>query len=243
MGLFDFLGGSRDPQKGIDKIKRRLMDPYRQSHERYAAMDDLVKLGTPAALEAMLDRFTLRVSGPTVDEEEKQYCHQVISKWGDVAVEPLKRFIATKDAVYFPLQALRDIAGDEVAVAALLEAIEGTDPGYHEARERLHEIVSNLRDFQHDRVRDALVGLLTSRSAEIRVYALDGLAGYPAEAVASHFASRMLDPEESLRVKALAYERAVDLALPLLPWSAQLKPVLPPTYRLDDHGALVRATA
>jgi len=241
MGLFDFLGGSKDTQKSVDKIKRRLLDQYRQSHERYAAMDELVKIGTPAALDALLERFTLRVSGPTVDEEEKQYCHTLLAKWGDSAVEPLRRFIATKEAVYFPLRALRDIAGDEVAVEALLAAIEGTDPGYHEARERLHEIVSNLRDFQHDRVRDALVGLLGSRSSEIRVYALDGLSGYPPDDVAPHFAARMLDPDESQRVKALAYERALELSLVLQPWAPALVAALPPTYRLDDRGVLARA--
>lgn len=241
MGLFDFLGGNKDPQKQIDKIKRRLMDPYRQTHERYAAMDELAKLGTPAALEALLERFTLRVSGPTVDEEEKQYCFGLIEKFGETAIEPLQRFIATRDAVYFPLKALRDLAGDDAAVDALMKAIEGTDPGYHEGLERLREIVSNLRDFQHPRVREALVGLLTSRNSEIRFFALDGLLTYPPEEVAPHLVSRLLDPNETARVKGLGYELAVEHGLPLGQWADDLRPALPPSYRLDDEGKLQRA--
>jgi len=243
MGLFDFLTGQKDVQKSIDKIRRRLMDQYRQSHERYAAMDELVKIGTPEALEALLQRFTLRVSGPTIDEEEKSACHDLLARWGDAAIGPLQRFIATQDAVYFPLKALREIAGDEVAVDALLAAIEGTDPGYHEGLDRLREIVSNLRDFQHDRVRNALGLLATSRASEIRFYALDGLAAYPAEQVAEHFARRMLDAEETMRVKSLAYELAVEHALPLAQWAAELAPLLPKSYRLNESGVLVRATA
>jgi hypothetical protein len=240
MGFLDFFGGG-DPQKQIDRIKRRLLDQYRQSYERYEAMDELTKLGSPQALDALLQRFTLHVSGPTVDEEEKQHAHEQIAKWGDAAIEPLKRFIATHDAVYFPLKSLRELAGDEVAVDALLEAIASADPGYHQGLERLREIVSNLRDFRHDRVRDALIGLLHSRNSEIRFYALDGLAGYPPAEVAPHFAERITDASETARVKALAYELALEHALPLQPWADAVKAALPPTYRLDDNGAIVRA--
>lgn len=241
MGLFDFFSGSKDDGKSIDKIKRRLMDQYRQTHERYEAMDDLAKLGTTAALEALLERFLLRVSGPTIDEQEKDYCYKLIGGWGEGAIEPLKRFIATKDAVYFPLKALRDIAGDEVAVETLLHAITDCDPGYHEGLDRLREIVSNLRDFQHERVRDALVGLLTSRSSEIRFYALDGLSSYPSDQVAEHFAARLLDAEESQRVKALAYELALEHEIDLSAWADQLAGSMPPSYRFDDEGKLQRA--
>lgn len=243
MGMFDFLTGSSDPQKTIDGHKRRLMDQYRQTHERYEAMDKLAKIGSPAALKALLDRFTLRVSGPTVDEEEKAYCHTLIAKWGPAAIAPLQDFIATHDAVYFPLKALRELGGDDLAVETLLSAMDGTDPGYHEGLERLREIVSNLRDFRHDRVRDALIGLLHSRSNEIRFFALDGLVGYPAAEVAGAFVERMLDSDETQRVKALAYELTSDLQFDLTTWAAQLTPVLPPSYRLNLEGLLVRRTA
>ncbi len=241
MGLLDFFTGGGDPQKQIDKLKRILMDQYRQREQRLEAIDDLVRMGTPAALAALLERFTLRVSGPTVDEQEKQYTYEKIAHWGPTAVEPLQQFIYTKDAVYFPLRALRDLAGDEVAVDTLLKAIGDCDPGYHQGLDRLREIVSNLRDFRHDRVRDALIGLLSSRSNEIRFYALDGLSGYPADEIAEQFASRMLDQAESQRVKALAYELAVEQQLPLGAWAAALAPSLPPSYTLDAEGHLARA--
>ncbi len=241
MGFLDFFTSNGDPHKPIDKIKRRLMDQYRQSHERYEAIDELVKIGTSLALEAMLERFALRVSGPTVDEEEKQYCYTQIAKWGDGARPSLEKFIATKNAIYFPLRALRDLAGEEAAVAALLDAIGDCDPGYHEGLDRLREIVSNLRDFQHDKVRDALVALLESRSNEIRFYALDGLSGYPADQVAGYFAARMIDPAESQRVKALAYELALEHQVPLARWQAEIASVMPPSYTFGGEGTLVRA--
>lgn len=239
MGIFDFITGGT-PQKQVDSLKRKLMDAFRQSEERYEAMDKLAKLGTPEALDALLQRFTLKVSGPTVDEEEKAYAHKLVSQWGEAAVEPLKRFIATHDAVYFPLKSLREISGDEAAVDSLLAAMHDTNPGYHEGLERLREIVSNLRDFHHPRVREALVELLASRSNEIRFFALDGLTGYPPEEVAPHFAARILDPQESQRVKQLALELLVENQIPLAPWKDQLPAVLPPMYRLDADARLQR---
>lgn len=241
MGLFDFLTGGNDPQKTIDKIKRRLMDQYRQTHERYEAIDELVKIGSPAALEAMLERFTLRVSGPTIDEEEKQYCYEKISSWGQAALGPLEKFIATREAVYFPLRALRDMAGDDAAVDALLKAMDSCDPGYHEGLDRLREIVTNLRDFRHDKVREALVKLLASRSNEIRFFALDGLSSYPHEEVAAHFAGRLLDATESQRVKMLACELAMEHGISLAAWAEALRPLLPQSFALGEDGLLTHA--
>lgn len=241
MGLFDFLGGG-DPQKQIDKIKRRLMDQYRQSHDRYDAMDELARLHTPAALDALLERFTLRISGPTVDEQEKEYCYGLVAKWGPDAVDSLQRFIASRDAIYFPLKALGELAGEEAAVEALLKAMADCNPGYHEGLERLREIVSNLRDFRHDRVRQALISLLSSANSEIRFFALDGLAVYPGEEIAAEIAARLIDPNESQRVKALAYELAVEHEWPLGPWAAAIAPSLPVSYVFDTTGLMKRRT-
>lgn len=240
MGLFDFFSGGSNPEKAIDKHRKRLTDKYRQTQERYAAMEDLIAIGTAPAISALLGRFTIRVDGPTVDEEEKTFCYQLVTGAGQVAIEPLKAFIQSNNAVYFPLRALRDIAGDEVAVSTLLEAMADCDPGYHDGLERLREIVSNLRDFQHPRVREALEGLLTSRSDEIRFYALDGLATYPADEVTELFAQRLLDDEETQRVKGLACELAVDKELNFKPWATELAPKLGPSYVLDADFRIQR---
>ncbi len=240
MGLFDFLTGGGDPDKAIAKHKKRLTDPYRQSHERYLAMDELAKMGTRSALDALLERFTIRVNGPTVDEEEKTYCYQLIASLGDDAVDAVVGFIQHKNAVYFPLRALRDIAGDDKAVDTLLAAIGDTDPGYHEGLERLREIVSNLRDFQHERVRETLAGLLVSRSDEIRFYALDGLAGYPHDQVVPLFVARLADPEESQRVKALACELAIEHDMVFKDTAAEVAVGLGEQYQLNSEFRIVR---
>ena len=234
MGLFDFFTGGGDPRKQIEKHRRRLTDIYRQSHERYLAMDELAKIGSEEAFAALLERFTVRVNGPTVDEEEKTYCFEMLVRAGEPAVTPIVAFIGTNNSVYFPLKALREIAGDERAVNTLLAAMDDCDPGYHDGLERLREIVSNLRDFRHKRVREALVKLLVSRSDEIRFYALDGLASYPADEVTEHFAARLLDPEETQRVKALAAELAVEHGFEFKRWAEQLGPALGDLYKIDN---------
>ncbi len=239
MGLFDFLGGG-NPDKAIAKHRKRLTDPYRQSHERYLAMDELVKLGSRAALDALLERFTIRVNGPTVDEEEKTYCYQLIASIGEDAVEPVVAFIQHNNAVYFPLRALRDIAGDDKAVDTLLEAMGDINPGYHDGLDRLREIVSNLRDFQHDRVKEALSGLLTSRSDEIRFYALDGLATYPNDQVIHLFVERLSDADESQRVKALACELAIEHEMTFKDSAAEVALGLGEQYQLNSEFRVVR---
>lgn len=243
MGLFDFITGGGDPRKQIEKHRRRLTDVYRQSHERYLAMDELAKLATDDSFAALLERFTVRVNGPTVDEEEKTYCYELLARSGEDAVPAIVTFIGTNNSVYFPLRALREIAGDDRAVDTLLAAMDDCDPGYHDGLERLREIVSNLRDFRHDRVRSALVDLLHSRSDEIRFYALDGLAGYPSDEVTEHFASRLLDPEETQRVKALAAELSVEHGFEFKRWADQLGPALGDLYKIDNSYRIAHRSA
>ncbi|HAN32033.1 MAG TPA: hypothetical protein DCQ06_10590 [Myxococcales bacterium] len=240
MGLFDFLTGSRDPNRAVDKLKKRLMDKYRQKQERYAAMDDLAQMQSPAAISALLGRFTFSVDGPTVDEEEKNYCFEKLKASGALAVSPIKDFIMSNNAVYFPLCALKEIAGEDVAVQTLLDAMADCDPGYHDGLERLREIVSNLRDFKDPRVKAVLVELLSSRSDEIRFYALDGLASYDDGDVVGHFADRLLDEQESQRVKAMACELAVERQLSFKKWATTLAPKLGPSYQLDSNFHITR---
>lgn len=239
MGLFDFLTGGGDPQKQIEKHRKRLTDRFRQTYERYEAMDALAKLGTPEAFTALLGRFTIRVDGPTVDEEEKTYCYELLRSAGEPAVAPIEAFIAKNTAVYFPLRALREIAGDDRAVEALLAAMADCDPGYHEGLERLREIVSNLRDFQHNRVRSALESLVESRSDEIRVFALDGLSGYPNDEIAPLFATRLLE-DESLRVRALICELAIANEMDFSAQREALTGKLGEQYRLGEDGKIQR---
>jgi hypothetical protein len=239
MGFFDLFRGGSDPAKQVDKLKKRVTDRYRQTYERYEAMDALAKLGTDEGFAALLARFTIRVDGPTVDEEEKTYCYELLRSAGAAAVPAIERFIAKNTAVYFPLRALREIAGDDRAVDTLLRAIADCDPGYHEGLERLREIVSNLRDFQHERVRGALAELLESRSDEIRFFALDGLAGYPSAEVAPLFAQRLRE-DSSLRVKALACELAIEHDLDFTAWRDELDDKLGEQYRLGSIGRIER---
>ena len=239
MGLFDAFFGSKDPAKQIEKARKRLADRYRQTYERYEAMDELAKIGSPEALQALLARFTIRVDGPTVDEEEKTYCYELLRKAGDSAIAPIEAFIAKSTAVYFPLRALRDIAGDDKAVDTLLDAMAGCDPGYHEGLERLRAIVSTLRDFQPPRVRESLLGLLESRSDEIRFFALDGLTAYPGDEIAEHFARRIAS-DESQRVRALACELALQNGVDLTQWRDLLAGNLGAQYVLGDDGRVQR---
>jgi HEAT repeat protein len=239
MGLLNIFGG-KDPAKQADKIKRRLTDIYRQTHERYEAMDQLARLGTPEALDALLARFTVRVQGSTIDEEEKLYAAERIAAWGEDAVPVLEAFIRSQNAIYFPLKALREIAGDDRAVELLLEVIADIDPGYHEGLERMREIVSNLRGFQHPRVREKLVELLDSPADDVRFYALDGLSTYPSNEVAGHFAERLSNPDESQRVKTAACELAIEHGMTFEAQAADVQKGLGQNYQLNEQFEIVR---
>ena len=146
--------------------------------------------------------------------------------------DPPARF---RETISARRQLLRRLVGGGI------DAIASADPGYHAGLDRLRAICENLRDFQHPRVKDVLVGLLASRSDEVRFSALHGLASFPPDEIAAHFAARLLDGAETQRVKSLAWELALEQQLPLQAWAAPLAAVSGPMYRLDADGKVQRA--
>jgi len=73
--------------------------------------------------------------------------------------------------------------------------------------------------------------------------AVDGLLTYGADAALEHVAARILDEDESLRVKTVIYEQLLELEWSLTPWRAEIElaEILPKHYRIGGGGLLKRS--
>jgi len=239
MGLFGFGGGGGK----VGRLEKKVMNKWGQPAERQRAMQILADIGDEAALGALLKRFTFRIDGQINDEDEKRMGYEFLVAAGPRAVAPIERFVSENDGVYWPLRALKEIVGMEPAVDALLRALDRAEKIEGRVNEQKVQLVSNLRDFPHERVRERLKKLCGDRNDEVRMMAVDGLLTYGEAEALPVVAQRLVDPDETPNIKAVIFEQLLELGWSLEPWRAELEEgqVIPPHYRLGAGGKVQRA--
>lgn len=243
MGFLDSVFGGSDKRrdKTIDRAAKKLKNPHHQSDERKRQIEILTDIGTADAVFAMLGRFSMRTPGSIVDEDEKQLVFRSLIHLGDVAVEPIQRFIATQDAVYWPLRALTEIAGETIAVDTLLAALTQVEHGYNADMDRKEQLVANLREYLGDsRAVDKLTELADDPHEEVRVQALDALCETSDERVAALVARKILDPEETGRVRTTLWTILVDRGIDMSHHREELAEHIPDSMFMDGNGVIQR---
>jgi len=238
MGWFGF--GKKTSK--VDKLVKKLTNAYIQTHDRVRVMEQLAEIGSDEALYGLLQRFTYRTEQSIVDEDEKETTYRMLVEAGMYAQPAIERFIKTNDAVYWPLRALKDIVGIDETVDILMRTLDGTADTGERVNEQRTQLVSNLRDFPHERVEAKLIELSDDADEEVRIMAVDGLLTYGPESALPAAARRLLDPEESARVKSVILETLVEKDWSLGPWRKQLDEAdsLPRPYRLGHDGRIDR---
>lgn len=237
MGLFDMFGGSK-----VERLVKKVTNPWVQTQDRMRAMEVLADMGDDEALFGLLKRFTYRTEGSIVDDDEKKLAHDLLVHSGPKAIAPIERYCHQYPEVYWPLQALKKLAGPDAAVDLLLRALDEAEKVQTRVNEQKRELVANLRDFPHDRVRDRLKVLATDADEEVRVRAIDALCTYGADVAVETLAQRILADDESPSVKAVIFEQLVESGWSIAPWRQQIidAEVLPSFYSLSPKGILLR---
>lgn len=241
MGLFGF--GKSDSGK-IDKLRKKATNKWGQAIERTMAMKSLRQIGTPDAWEALLERYGINLDVTITDQDEKRELYEWLVAAGEQVVGPIERYVATHDGVYWPLKALKEIAGIDRAVESLLTALDRAETLEQRVNEQKVQLVSNLRDFPHPKVLERLKRLVKDRNDEVRMMALDGLMTYGESEAVPLVAERILDPEETTRIRHVLYEQLLDLGWSLAPWKEAIEAadVMPAHYKLDATGRVIRGT-
>jgi hypothetical protein len=245
MGWFGFgrsASGGASVSK-IDKLRHKATNAFGQAVDRQYAMKELYRLGTPEALEALLERYGVNASVTIVDQDEKRELYDWLVSAGDKAVEPIERYVARADGVYWPLKALREIAGLDRAVDGLLRALDRAESVEARVNEQRAQLVSNLRDFQHPRVLERLKALCADPNEDVRMMALDGLMTYGEAEALPIVAGRLVAADENHRIRGVLFEQLVDHGWSLGPWRADIEAggFLPGYYTFGSGDALVRA--
>jgi hypothetical protein len=216
-------------------------NPHAQGHERIRHIEILAQIGTMSAVTALLGRFTMRTDGAIVDEDEKRLAFEALVSLGSIVVMPIQNFIAREPHVYWPLRALTEIAGDDVAVDTVLQALEDTAEGFGSDAERREQLVSNLREYNRsDAAYEKLVELASDESVEVRTLAIDGLPEFDRADVVEVLVGRLEDPEETQRIKMTVMDILMARAVPVKDHRDRVTPHLGDMFFIDGTGVIQR---
>ena len=88
MGLFDIFGG-KSPEKALQKAAKHAANKRAQAVDRWEAIQELSRMGTSEAVEALLPRFTFYTDPSITDAEEKDAAFNGVVGAGEAAVAPV----------------------------------------------------------------------------------------------------------------------------------------------------------
>lgn len=241
--MLSWLSKKKDPDARVAKHAARVANRRGYAPERWESIQILAEIKSEKAVEALLVRFTFTTDPSITDQDEKQAVFDAVVEAGEVAVQPLKRFLAKASSTSWGLKCLQSIVGDERFEENLLALLETLDVEYERDPQRKIELLSVLETFRGEQVVAQGVRFLEDVNETVRFHAASVLAVQEAsvlsdavrQPVAMAFAK-----EDSRRIQS----RLLDLWARLewtLPESLRQGFTPPPGYRIDKGGRVLRA--
>ncbi len=161
MGLFDMLGigGTKEERetRSLARLQKKVQEKFGPPENRQGAIEELGALRTTGAVEVLLTRFTIRIDPGITDDEEKHRTLDLVVDAGEAALPALKKFIATRDEISWPLQALADLVPEFEVVNVLVETLRKAANEYARVPEKK---VLLLHALAHHRSPDAIAAAL-----------------------------------------------------------------------------------
>ena len=270
MGLFDMLGigGTAEERetRNISKLQKKVVEKFGPPENRQGAIEELGQLRSEAAVEALLMRFTVRVDPGITDDDEKKRTLDLILDAGEKALPAIKRFIAGREEISWPLKALGDLVPEFEVAKVLAETLQKAAGEYARVPEKKVLLLSAAATHKGPELVAAALPFLDDMDDEVviaagHVIAVQAaqhqpVAGAPAPADAAAAAVAMVAIEAGreplirtfLRAHEQKNQRIKDALAGLLAeshwdvkgYTPKVEAALDGGYKLDSKGKVVR---
>jgi hypothetical protein len=239
MGLFDRFKSNAPKQspaaKWADRVEKRA-----QNYDRQEAIQALAEMGSRDAAEVLLKRFTFHSDPSITDQEEKEAAFRGILRAGQEAVEPVRAHATKAESLAWPMKIMKELLPGEAYVEELLRWLERWDTEYAKFVDPKVQILAELEEHRHPRIRDAVERYLEDVNEPARFHAVSTLLAQDDPSAAPALA-RLLADEESVRIRNRIADGLLTRAWPLPEESrAGVRSMLPPPYALDASGKIVK---
>jgi HEAT repeat protein len=236
LGLFKKSGAG-----AVKKHAARVGNKRAQSPDRWEAIRALGEIGTPEAVDALLQRFTIRVDPSITDQEEKEAACDAIARAGDSAVDPVRRFLRQHETLAWPMKCLARLVPDEQITGELVSLLESMDTEYERNPEKKIQVLSALEERKDPRIIDAVKPFLDDVNETTRFHSVGtllaqvGAEDESAEQVRQALLEALL-AEESVRVRSSILDGFIERGWTFGERKDDAKAKLPPGYAVDSQG-------
>ncbi len=239
MGFFDLFGGS--PEKRAKSLQKKVTEKYGPPENRQKAIDQLLDLGTPEAIAALLMRFTVACEPSITDAEEKDYTYESLLKFGDKTIEPLKAFLKKSDvATSWAVKMLRQVVGESDLVGVCLEILAALGPEYTRDPEKKTVLIATIGDLKDPRIAPALNPFLEDPSDDVRIAAAAALAKQKDEQSREPMLKAFVDSADRARVIAALAAALADSGFGIQGYREKIEKGLPDGFLVDRSGTVKR---
>ena len=210
MGLFDIFGG-KSPEKALQKAAKHAANKRAQAVDRWEAIQELSRMGTTEAVEALLPRFTFYTDPSITDAEEKDAAFNGVVGAGEAAVAPVMGFLERSASLAWPLKMLDRLRTPEQVLEALLGLLQDMDTEYERDPEKKLDVLAALAERKDPSITEAVSRFLEDVNETARFNAIGALLNQddPDGAIKTKLVGQ-LGGEESMRVKVRILEACRD---------------------------------
>ena len=235
MGFLDFLSGS--PEKRIKGLQKKITEKYGPPENRQKAIDQLLDMDSPAAIAALLMRFTVNAEPSITDAEEKDYTYRSILKFEEDAVEPLKAFLKKSDvATSWALKALRELLPEAEIVSICSEILTKLGPEYTRDPEKKMVLLSTLGELNDERITPVLMPFLEDPSDDVRITTAASLTRQKDERSREALLKCFVESSDRARVVGALTQALHETGFGVQGFREKVETGLPEGYFVDKAG-------
>ena len=241
MGLLDMLGMG-GPDAKVRRLQKKASQKFGPAENRQGAIEELGGLRSEAAIDALLSRYTFRVDPGITDDDEKARVLALITQAGDVALGPVKRFIHTRDEISWPLRALEALLPEAEVVKFLVEVAKKVGSEYSRVPEKKVLLLHALSSHRSGEIAPAVLPFLEDMDDEVQIAAAEVIVKQQDQAGREPVIQHFLKAHEgsNARVREALSGLLADSGWDVKGYTPKVEAALPPGYKLDSKGKVVR---
>ena len=241
MDLWSLFRGS--PEKQIERLRKKVKEPHGDASVRQNAAVRLYEMGTPAAIRALLERYTISVSPSVQDEQEKQDVYNWLVAKGREVVPSLIDFIKTERAVHWPARILQGILDSEEQAREFNRILDHMWKNPPASAIPKNQLIRMLDDLHSPELEETVRRFLTDDDDDARLAAIQYLMGRPEEDERDAILECYLDSEDRPRVRMQILELFMEHGWSVRGHRPAVEESLPDSFSLTREGKIRRVGA
>ncbi len=237
-----FSGDDGPSGRQIQRAMKQVIQIHGEAATRVAAMERLASWKTPEAVAALLRRFTIQTPQASMDLEEKQYTVRLLSDVGQVAIDPILKFIRSEPDVTFPVQVLSKILSPDAYRKCLMDLLADFSTGYTRWPAAKTVLIANLPEEAYALVSDTVARFLEDEDDDVCIAAIDYLVSSGDESIREQLLQIFFNSEDRPRVRGRILDHFLEKEWPVKGYRKRMEEAVALPFYLTSKGIIKRKT-